>query len=81
MWNPVREWREQREKDRQMVLDLVREITSASAEQARLGSEQLKMMNQFFTQFFMPGDTSRRVMNDEEEVKAEKERWGIYDGS
>ena len=78
MWNPVREWREQREKDRQMVLELVREITDASKKQAEAGTEQLRMMNLFFTQFFMPGDTSRRVMNDEEEVRVEKEKWGFY---
>jgi hypothetical protein len=85
MWNPFRWWRERREqealeraRDREMFLSAIQIMADGQRGRDEVALEQARMMQKFFDAFITSEETVARVLRDEDEALAERERWGEY---
>jgi hypothetical protein len=57
--NPVAIYRAERERDREVLIAIVREVTTVLQQQSLVQLEQTKLMNQFLGQFQTDGSPGR----------------------
>lgn len=67
--NPVRVWREEKERDRQMVIAVVQEASAVFQSMFRAQEAQVQMMKDYLGQFRVDGPTTTRVVSETEELE------------
>jgi hypothetical protein len=79
VWNPFRTAREERQRDREALLEGLDKILQAQRVQAEVSIEQSRALRAFIDSYFIAiGSPSRRVSTDESEYEAEQISWGVH---
>lgn len=75
--NPFNYFRLEREKDREVVREVARELGDALRAQNEVALRSLAIMDKFLDSFKSEGEPESRVLRSEDEVKAFAERYGM----
>jgi hypothetical protein len=75
--NPFRTARLEREKDREMILEVAREIGDALRKQSEVSLESLRVMGKFLHSFETTSEPESRTVRNEDEVNEAMSRYHI----
>lgn len=79
MWSPFKYLREQRERDREVLLVALDKLMMGQARQADVAIEQARALRAFIDSYMnITGAPSSRVCDDESEYEAERLEWGLH---
>jgi len=67
--NPVSVWREEKERDRQLIIACVQEASAVFQSMFRAQEAQVQMMKDYLGQFRVDGPTTTRVVSETEELE------------
>lgn len=76
-FNPVAIWREERRLDREMKLEIIRDLCDTLREQSRVATKALDLSALFLKNFETQEAPESYVVREEDEVKAAMLRHGL----
>jgi hypothetical protein len=75
--NPLYHWKTEKQKDREMILEVAREIGDGLRQQALVSLETLRVMGKFLDSFQSNELPESRVVRSEDEIKDAMQRYGV----